>query len=187
MFGSLGYWASSKGMVAVPDLSGLTEAEASTALSNAILSYTKTANTQTSNSGLVGKVASQSVSAGSLTNYESVITISIYEFLCVPTWSDWYDIGTPYNFSACLSNNTQTYYIQQRRDTSNCGTSFQLRETQKSIACVYCETLPSYVVREYEYYPYSVDCQWRYVYDSTYDGCGRFVSRVFVGKGIICE
>ena len=187
MFGSLGYWASSKGMVTVPDLSGLTEAQASTALSNAVLSYSKVANTQTSNSGLIGKVATQSVAAGQLANYESIIEISIYEFVCVPSWTDWYDIGTPYNFSACLSNNTQTYSIQQRRDDSSCGSASEFRVTTKSIACVYCETQPNYVVREREYYPYSANCQWMYTYDTTYDGCGRYVSRVFLGKGIICD
>ena len=186
MFGSLGYWASSKGMVAVPDLSGLTESQASTALSNAILSYSKIANTQTSDSNLVGKVAIQSATAGSLVDYESVIQISIYEYLCVPTWSGWYEIGSAYNFSACQPNNTLTYYIQERRDTSNCGSSYEIREVQKTTSCSYCSTQPNTVTREYEYFPYSVDCEWRYVYDVTRDGCGTFISRVFIGKGIIC-
>jgi hypothetical protein len=137
MFGSLGYWASSKGMVAVPNLSGLTEAQASTALSNALLSYTKTTNTQTANNDLVGKVATQSVAAGSLANYESVIEISIYEYFCIPTWGSWYDIGSPYDATECQSNNTYTYKTQQRRDSSNCGSQSETRETTVTASCVY--------------------------------------------------
>lgn len=228
MFGSLGYWASSKGMVAVPDLSGLTEAQASTALSNAILSYTKTANTQTSNSGLVGKVASQSVSAGSLTNYESVITISIYELTppttYPPVWTDAsistsFTYGSSYSESVSATNspnyqiveplsgvyspvagvgiNSSTGQLSGTPTSPNQSFRFRIMAynndgtifTQDFSGTVGpgCTALPSYVVREYEYYPYSEGCQWRYVYDTTYDGCGSFISRVFVGKGIICE
>lgn len=121
MFGSLGYWASSKGMVAVPDLSGLTEAQASTALSNVVLSYSKIANTQTSDSNLVGKVASQSVAAGTLTNYESTINISIYELAPPPTFPPvWTDeaISTSFTFGVSYSDsvsatNSPIYRIVQ--------------------------------------------------------------------------
>jgi hypothetical protein len=188
MFGSLGYWASSKGMVTVPDLSGLTEAQASTALSNVILSYAKVANTQTSNSGLVGKVATQSVAAGGLANYEAVIQISIYELLCVPVWSEWYDIGSPYNYSVCAPNNTQTYFTQQRRDTSNCGVASETREVQKSTSCSYCATQPNYTstVYEDEDYIYDPNCDWRYWYKITYNGCGTPIGEEFLYRELIC-
>jgi hypothetical protein len=187
MFGSLGYWASSKGMVTVPDLSGLTEAQASTALSNVVLSYSKIANTQTSNSGLVGKVASQSVAAGQLANYESTIQISLYELLCVPIWTEWYDIGNPYNYSVCAPNNTQTYFTQQRRDTSNCTVASETREVQKSTSCSYCATQPNYTQQGVqERVPIDQYCDWVYFYDITYNGCGTEISRVFLFRTKDC-
>jgi hypothetical protein len=188
MFGSLGYWASSKGMVAVPDLSGMTEAQASTALSNVFLTYSKTTNTQTSDSNLVGKVATQSVSAGTLANYESNIVISIYEFVCIPVWSDWYNVGSPYNYSSCSPSNTQTYSQNQQRDSTNCGPQSETRTITVTISCSYCSTLPNYTVREYEYSYYSEDCVWEYAYDTTYDGCGSLppISKVFITKNIVC-
>lgn len=228
MFGSLGYWASSKGMVAVPDLSGLTEAQASTALSNVLLNYTKIANTQTSNSGLVGKVATQSVAAGSLANYESTIQISIYELAppttFPPVWTDQsistsFTYGVAYSDSVSATNSPNYLIVEPLSGTyipvSGVGinsSTGQLSGTPSSPNQSFrfgimaynsdgtiftsdfsgtvgpgCTALPSTVVREYEYFPYSEGCQWRYVYDTTYDGCGSFVSRVFVGKGIICE
>jgi len=126
MFGSLGYWASSKGMVSVPDLSGLTEAQASTALSNAVLSYSKTANTQTSDSNLVGKVATQSAAAGSLINYESTISISIYELAPPPTfppvWSDQaistsFTYGVSYSDSVSATNSPNYLIVQPASGT----------------------------------------------------------------------
>jgi hypothetical protein len=186
MFGSLGYWASSKGMVTVPDLSGLTEAQASTALSNVVLSYSKIANTQTSNSGLVGKVASQSVAAGQLANYESTIQISLYELLCVPIWTEWYDIGNPYNYSACAPNNTQTYFTQQRRDTSNCGVASETREVQKSTSCSYCATQPNYTTTDYIDTYYSPNCVYRSWSRKTYNGCGSLIQEEFLYAEIVC-
>jgi hypothetical protein len=130
MFGSLGYWASSKGMVSMPDLFGLTEAQASTALSNVVLSYTKIANTLTSNSSVVGKVATQSSAAGSLVNYESIIQISLYELICVPVF-----VRGP------LISSTPCTDTLPRRDTyrwesTNCGTySFEDRTENVGVAC----------------------------------------------------
>ena len=186
MFGSLGYWASSKGMVTVPDLSGLTEAQASTALSNAILSYSTITNTQTTNSALVGKVATQSVAAGALANYESVIQISLYEFLCVPVWSEWYDIGSPYNFSACQPNNTQTYFTQQRRDSSNCTVISETREVQKSTSCSYCLTQPNTSATIQERIQIDQYCDWVYFYNVTYNGCGTEISRTYLFRTKDC-
>jgi hypothetical protein len=281
MFGSLGYWASSKGMVAVPNLSELTEAEASTALSNVVLTYSRIANTQTPNSGLVGKVATQSIAAGQLANYESTIQISIYELLCVPVFVK----GPLISSTPCT--NTLPQRDTYRWESTNCGTySFEDRTENVGVACppipppatnppvwtdqsislsftfgvgysdsvsasngpnyliveprtgtyqpiqgiginsstgalsgtpslagqafrfgimaynsdgqiftqdfsgtvgTGCFGNPNYVVREREYSPASAGCQWMYTYDVTYNGCGTFVSRVFIGKVIICE
>jgi hypothetical protein len=281
MFGSLGYWASSKGMVAVPDLSGLTEAQASTALSNAILSYSNITNTLTSDSNLVGKVATQSSAAGSLVNYESIIQISIYQLLCVPVfvkgplisstpctatlprrdtyrwestncgsysfedrtedvgvacppppppstfppvWTDQsvsltFTYGVSYSDSVSATNSPNYLIVEPSSGTyspvsgiginsatgaitgnpNNAGQSYNFRVmaynsdgtifTQNFSGTVGlgCTGLPNYVVREYEFSEYNAECQWRYVYDTTYDGCGNYVSRVFLGKGLICE
>jgi hypothetical protein len=190
MFGSLGYWASSKGMVAAPNLSGMTEAEASAALSNVFLSYSKIANTQTSNSSLVGKVATQSVSAGTLVDYESVINISIYEFLCVPNWTQSEISRTGTTWSGNCINNVEsgTYTIFYNNiDLNGCQPSYTSQTVVNTTrSCSPCQSLPNYTVRETEYSYYSEECFWAYVYDTTYDGCGNYISRVFIGKGIVC-
>lgn len=250
MFGSLGYWASSKGMVSVPDVSGMTEEEASTALSNVVLSYSLSTTTQTSNLSLVDKVASQSISSGTLVSYESVIQISLYSYVCNPNWTQYeisrssttwsgncvnnveagtytifysnvdsngcepsYSSQTVVNTTRsctppcvpnwqsscsdgsvswsgnCVNNVESGTYVRTCTvtDTSGCNAPYTTTQTLSTTrGCTPCASLPNYTVREYEYYPYSQDCQWRYVYDTTYTGCGVYVTRVFLGKGIIC-
>jgi hypothetical protein len=190
MFGSLGYWASSKGMVAVPDLSGMTEAQASTALSNVFLTYSKTTNTQTSDSNLVGKVATQSVSAGTLANYESNIVISLYEFVCVPNWVQSEISRTSTTWSGnCISDvESGTYTIFYNNvDLNGCQPSYTSQTVVNTTrSCSSCASLPNYTVREYEYSYYSEDCVWEYAYDTTYDGCGTPISKVFITKIIVC-
>ena len=173
-------------MVAVPNLSQLTEAEASTALSNVILTYFRVQNTQTTNSALVGRVATQSVAPGQLANYESAIEISLYELLCVPIWSEWYDIGNPYNFSACQPNNTQTYFTQQRRDTSNCGVASETREVQKSTSCSYCLTQPNQTRTDIVRTRINEFCEYVDTYSVTENGCGTEISRTFISRREEC-
>jgi hypothetical protein len=117
-------------MVSMPDLFGLTEAQASTALSNVVLSYTKIANTLTSNSSVVGKVATQSSAAGSLVNYESIIQISLYELICVPVF-----VRGPL-ISSTPCTNTLPQRDTYRWESTNCGTySFEDRTENVGVAC----------------------------------------------------
>lgn len=78
-------WASSKGMVAVPDLSTLTYTDAITALEDAGLNYTNSGSTNTSNSNLNNRIATQSVVAGTLVDYETNISFTYYIYVAVPT------------------------------------------------------------------------------------------------------
>ena len=72
-------------MVAVPDLSTLTYTDAITALQNAGLNYTNSGSTNTANSNLNNIVATQSVVAGTLVNYESNISFTYYTYVATPT------------------------------------------------------------------------------------------------------
>jgi hypothetical protein len=118
MFGSLGYWASSKGMVTVPNLIGLTEAQASTALSNKVLSYVKITNTETQDVNLINKVASQSLVADSLTNYESIIEISLYQYVCIPVY---YKVEPEQSYIVSFCNPTTPQVKAFLWRTDNCG------------------------------------------------------------------
>lgn len=78
-------WASSKGMVAVPNLSTLTYSDAITALQNAGLNYTNNGSTVTQNSNLNNIIATQSISAGTLVDYETNIGFTYYTYVPAPT------------------------------------------------------------------------------------------------------
>jgi len=78
-------WASSKGMVAVPDLSTLTYNNAITVLQDAGLNYTNGGSTNTANSNLNNIIATQSVAAGTLVDYETNISFTYYTYVATPT------------------------------------------------------------------------------------------------------
>jgi outer membrane biosynthesis protein TonB len=78
-------WASSKGMVAVPDLSTLTYTDAIAALEDAGLNYTNSGSTNTANSNLNNIIATQSVAAGTLVDYETNISFTYYTYVATPT------------------------------------------------------------------------------------------------------
>ena len=82
---NFGFWASSKGMVKVPDLSGLTKSAAITAIQNANLNYVDGGSTTTNNSSLDNIVASQLPNANELVQYESNVTFIYYTYVAVPT------------------------------------------------------------------------------------------------------
>lgn len=79
MLNWLGIWASSKGMVRVPDLSGLNQAQSITSLQNSGLNYELISTpVSTSNISLNGLLESQYPTAGTLVGYESSVTIRFY-------------------------------------------------------------------------------------------------------------
>jgi hypothetical protein len=84
MLGIGGKFAGAKGMVAVPNLSNLSPDAALSALQSVGLSRGTVGTGTTSNSGLNNKVFSQSVSAGTLIDYDSAINYEYYIFVAPP-------------------------------------------------------------------------------------------------------
>lgn len=85
MLGIGGKFAGAKGMVAVPNLSGLSRSAAQTAITNSGLRFLEDATpVDTSNSSLDGKVAGQSLPAGALIDYESVVSYSYNRYVAPP-------------------------------------------------------------------------------------------------------
>lgn len=86
MLGFIGRFGSSKGMVRMPDLSGLTRPQALTALENAGLRFSGASTETTSNSSLADKIRSQSIAANTLLEYESEASFVYYSYVpYVPT------------------------------------------------------------------------------------------------------
>lgn len=88
---SIGYFASSGSSILVPNIVGQTTSAASTTLSSVGLVLGSSTGTTTSGatSENNGKIASQSVAAGTYTNYGTTITYTTYSYTapCVPSWS----------------------------------------------------------------------------------------------------
>ena len=80
MLGSITIFGGSKGMVAMPNLSGLTQNEAISAIQNAGLISSAVSSAITSTSSNNGKIASQSITAGTLVDYETPISIEIWSY-----------------------------------------------------------------------------------------------------------
>jgi hypothetical protein len=108
-------------MVAVPDLSTLTYTDAITALQSAGLKYTNSGSTTTANSNLNNKVATQSITAGTLVDYETNITFTYYTYVpqaptCPPGYLNDWTYATPASWSACVGGS------QSGTSTSRTGT-----------------------------------------------------------------
>lgn len=85
MLGFIGKWASSKGMVRVPDLSNLTRQEAIASIQNAGLVHSGDSSTTTQNINLNNRVSLQSVNANDLVQYESEISFIYYNYVEITT------------------------------------------------------------------------------------------------------
>lgn len=81
---NFGLWAS-KGMVQVPDLSGLSTSAAVASIQNAHLVASDGGSTSTSNSALNGQIASQLPNAGDLVDYETSVSYIYYNYVPAPT------------------------------------------------------------------------------------------------------
>jgi hypothetical protein len=108
---------SGKGMVAVPNLSSLTQVEALAAISAAGLVGTASGTTNTSNSSLDGKVASQSPTSGTLVDYGTSVTVNTYTYyqeqatLSFPTFSAVTRGTTTASFTITNYDAQQSYYF----------------------------------------------------------------------------
>lgn len=132
MLGIGGKFVGAKGMVAVPDLSNLTPGQALSALENAGLRRGNLGSSTTSNSGLGDKVFSQSISAGTLVDYESLIDYSYYIFVAPPSGGgsapepvlcgDWYavelNVGT--DKYECTGGDYSRPYIEEINRRNYC-------------------------------------------------------------------
>ena len=83
MVSAFGYYASAKGMVLVPNLSGLTRTNAITAIQNAGLTPVAGSVVNTGDSGLDDIIASQTPASGTLVNYETNVQYDYYDFVPV--------------------------------------------------------------------------------------------------------
>jgi hypothetical protein len=107
MLGIGGKFAASKGMVLVPNLSGLSSANANLAITNAGLFIGSNTSTSTSNSSLNDTIASQSVPAGTLVEYESLVGYSVYSYVAPPAPVGPVIVGN----TGCVYSETVNYRI----------------------------------------------------------------------------
>jgi hypothetical protein len=84
MLTNIGILASGKGMVSVPNILGLSEAAAISALNNVELIPVDGGTTPTENSALNNTIASQVPNAGELVNYETQVTYTRFTFVAPP-------------------------------------------------------------------------------------------------------
>ena len=84
MTNAFGYYASAKGMVLVPDLSGLSSSAAIAALSASGLEYSLGADVDTGTSSLDNLVAEQSPVADTLVDYSTVVAFRLYNYVPAP-------------------------------------------------------------------------------------------------------
>jgi hypothetical protein len=79
-----GFWSSSKGMVLVPNIVGLSTTAANAAISAASLANSGNTTTNTSDSGLNGKIASQDPVSGTKVQYETNVSYVSYNYIAAP-------------------------------------------------------------------------------------------------------
>ena len=116
-------FGSFKGMVPMPDLSGLNRGQAISAIQTAGLTFKSNSPVESSNSSLNDKVSSQEIASGTLIDYESEISFSYYVYVApavIITTGNCEDIpGSTTSKIDCINygqNNTQiTTYTTQKR------------------------------------------------------------------------
>jgi hypothetical protein len=84
MVNAFGYYASAKGMVLVPDLSGLSSAAAIALLESNGLNYSLGSDIDTNNGALDNLVAEQSPVSNTLVDYETVVQFRLYNLIVIP-------------------------------------------------------------------------------------------------------
>jgi beta-lactam-binding protein with PASTA domain len=110
MINPFGYYASAKGMVLVPNLSGLSSSAAIAALSASGLEYSLGTDVNTGTSSLDNLVAEQSPVADTLVDYSTVVAFRLYNYVSSPPPAP----PTTYYGTACCNN----YVTVQASSTS---------------------------------------------------------------------
>jgi hypothetical protein len=156
MLGFIGRFGSSKGMLRMPDLSGLTRPQALTALENVGLRFSGASTETTSNSSLSDKIKTQSIPANTLLEYESEASFVYYSYVpYVPTVTyggcGVYAEANIYSSYVCINygqNNTdiETVYLPSRREVffdgvfayeEECQPQTVVYETPRTARCGY--------------------------------------------------
>jgi hypothetical protein len=84
MVNAFGYYASAKGMVLVPDLSGLSSSAAISLLESSGLNYSLGSDVDTTNGSLDNLVAEQSPVSNTLVDYETAVQFRLYNLISIP-------------------------------------------------------------------------------------------------------
>lgn len=116
MLGIGGKFAASKGMVAVPNILGMSSATAQSTIQASGLRVGSVTSTSTSNSSIDGQTASQSIAAGTLVDYETVVGFVVNSYVAPPPPSGPYIVSS----SGCIYSETVNYRISCI-DNSGCG------------------------------------------------------------------
>ncbi len=98
-------------MVAVPNLVGLLNTAAQTAITNSGLTFSSSSTTNTGDSNLANKVQSQTPTSGTLADYESSVSFVSYSYVAPPFFPFFPPFFPPYfapTPSATISNLTYT-------------------------------------------------------------------------------
>jgi hypothetical protein len=149
MIGPIARFGSSRGMLRIPNLSGLTRPQALDAIRNSGLKFSESSTLTTTNQSLADKIESQSVPANTLVDYDSEISFVYFSYVpYVPTVT--YGSCSVYSStssSACsgLTLVTTTTFFQRRQvfyDGSfafneECSSFSSSSSTQNSTACGY--------------------------------------------------
>lgn len=175
MLGIGGKFVGAKGMVRMPDLSNLTPDQALSAIENAGLRRGSLGSSTTNNSGLGNKVFAQSILAGTLVDYESVIDYSYYIYvdgggstpqpvLC----GDWYPAEIKSDYE-CTGGNYSRPYVEEINRMNYCLNGVPTGayiEDQSSLRRIYVgENEERDGICGYVYVPPAVTCTptWRVV------------------------
>lgn len=138
MLNPIGSWSSSKGMVKVPNLSGLTRDEAMDAITDAGLSIGGDSSTSTGDNNLNNKVASQLPNANELVEYESSVSFIYYSYTApVPSPVGVSPVGvSPVGVSPVGVTPSTTWYCSAIERVSGADYTRQFTETTDHSATV---------------------------------------------------
>lgn len=144
MLGSAALFGS-KGMVRTPNLSGLSSSAAVSAIQAAGLIASSSGTVDTGDSGLNGKIASQSPSSNTLVDYESTVSYTTYNYVapppsCTAGWTftgygEWSAWSTCSNSSQSRSRAILGYYTDSNCNQSGIQQYDTQTETQSCSSC----------------------------------------------------
>ena len=109
-----------KGMVSMPDLSGLTVANARSAILSAGLKVGSLSSTSSSSSSNQDRVSAQAIAAGTLIDYETSVNFQYYVYVAPPPSEPTAPYIIGYTYGDCINNGSS--YTQDDLTTCNSST-----------------------------------------------------------------